>query len=90
MTKQDRLHLLEEITLMVLEDFGEADDDEPFNPFSPADVARQAVIMLQAAYEELEVYEEMDKVEDYNELADQLLEQWKSGEIDSDNLATPS
>jgi hypothetical protein len=80
MTNKDRRELLEEITLMVLEDFGEADDNAPFNPFAPADVARQAVIMIQAVYEDF-IHAD--------EAADDILSRYRADDIDIENVIEP-
>jgi hypothetical protein len=76
-----RQELFDQIERQVLADYGPKPVIQPYNPFSPADVAWMSVRMLRAAYEE---FEEIDRI------ADQIIEHYHGGDSDVENAVVPS
>ncbi len=72
-----RKELIDQIERQVLADYGPKPAIEPYNPFNPADVARLAVGMLRAAYEEFD---------DIDEIAERILDDYKGGDSDIENV----
>lgn len=75
LTMEERWDAIQFLTGMIVADFGT--QEGPYNPLDPGDRARHAMVEIAAAYAQ---FGEVD------DIAEDILERWRKGEIDSDNL----
>lgn len=80
MTREEQNEVLNRVTAMVLEEFGDDKRITIYDPFSPAQIAARAMTDLRIVFK---------KRMETDEIADSILDNYNGGDPDIENVIAP-